>query len=142
MQCRSVARFLTGAPLFEEHSGRVAERPPRPRSRTHCRSPTDNGAKAFSTCPYQVVQGLQMQSLVYSCLEIASSRLFHFNQFKQRCKISLAKSAAALALDHLEKHRRTVLHRLRENLQQVTLLVAVDKYAQRFQLVNRFFQRS
>ena len=64
------------------------------------------------------------------------SRLLHLDRFKQRLEISFAESAAALALNNFEEYRRPILHRLRENLQQIAFLVAVHKYAERSQLAR------
>src|SRR6266446_7371211 len=67
-------------------------------------------------------------------LQIPSSRLLHFDRFKQRFEIPFSKSAAALALDDFKEHGRPIFHRLRENLEQVAFLVAVHKYTERPQL--------
>src|ERR1700674_695766 len=82
------------------------------------------------------------RSRVSHRLQIPSSRLLHFDRFKERFEIPFAKSAAALALDDFEKHGRPIFHRLRKNLQEVPFLVAVHKYTERAQLCQRFLHGS
>src|SRR5260370_42106286 len=141
MPCRSVAPRTTHAQCAEENSARAAIRLPPPRSRIRCRIPTGN-ATTSSPASSSSRSRLSRESLFrWTCLQIPSSRLLHFNRFKQRFEIPFSKSAAALALDHFEEHGRPILHRLRENLQQVAFLVAVHKYTERAQLVERFLHR-
>src|SRR5216684_7222628 len=141
MPGRSVAPRTTHAQCSEENSARAAIRLPPPRSRIRCRIPTGN-----ATTPSQASSSSRSRLsgssfFRWTCLQIPSSRLLHFNRFKQRFEIPFSKSAAALALDHFEKHGRWIFHRLRENLQQVAFLVAVHKYTQRAQFVERFLDR-
>src|SRR5213083_1589201 len=51
-------------------------------------------------------------------LEIASERLLALDRLEERLEVAVAEAAGAVALDHLEKHGRTVLGSLREDLQQ------------------------
>src|SRR5205823_13864639 len=68
-------------------------------------------------------------------LEIAAECLLALDRLEERFEVSLAEAARPVALDHLEKERRPVLRRLREDLQQVAVLVAVDEDLEPLQLV-------
>src|SRR5208337_4111684 len=132
MPCRSVAPHIIHAPLSGENSALAAIHLPPPRWRTRCRIPTGSATRS----------SLASSLLRWACLQIPSPRLLHFDRFKQRLEISFAKSAAALALDDFEEHGRSILYRLRENLQQVAFFVAVYQYTQRAQLRQRFLHWS
>src|ERR1700686_1728755 len=141
MPCRSVAPHTTHAQLSAENSAPAAIRLPPPRSRTRCRIPTGN-ATTSSLASWSLRSRLSRYSFFrWTCLQIPSSRLLHFDRFKQRFEIPFSKSAAALALDDFEEHGRPIFHRLRENLQQVAFLVAVHKYTERPQLCQRLLHR-
>ena len=60
-------------------------------------------------------------------LEVAAERLLALDRLEQGLEVALAERARAVALDHLEEERRPVLRRLREDLEQVAVLVAVDE---------------
>src|SRR2546423_15709614 len=62
-------------------------------------------------------------------LQVAAEILFALQRFEQRLEISGAEALRALSLDDFVEERRTVLHRLRENLQQVAFLVPVNQDA-------------
>src|ERR1700732_5064902 len=141
MPCPPGSPRTTHAQCSEENSARAAIHRPPPRSRIRCRIPTGNRTTP-SQAPWPLCSRLLRSSFFRStCLQIPSSRLLHFNRFKQRFEIPFAKSAAALALDHFEEHGRPIFHRLRENLQEVAFLVAVHKYTERAQLCQRFLHR-
>src|SRR6476620_12009032 len=59
--------------------------------------------------------------------EIAAEGLLAFDRLEERLEVPLAEPACAVALDHLEEERRPVLRGLREDLQQVPILVAVGQ---------------
>src|SRR6202795_192960 len=141
MPSRSVAPHTTHAPLSEENSARAAALLPPPRSRTRCRSPIDNATTSSLASSPLRSRLLRYSFFRWTCLQIPSSRLLHFDRFKQRLEIPFAKSTAALALDHFEEHGRPIFHRLRKNLQEVAFLVAVHQYTQRAPLVQRFLHR-
>src|SRR5262245_9869478 len=61
-------------------------------------------------------------------------RLLALDGLEQRLEVALAEASRAVPLDDLEEQRRPVLHRLGEDLQQVTLFVAIDQDAQLGQL--------
>ena len=54
-------------------------------------------------------------------------RLLALDRLEQRLEVALAEGRRAVPLDHLEEDRRPVLRRLREDLEQVAVLVAVDE---------------
>src|SRR4051812_4702175 len=63
-------------------------------------------------------------------LEIAAERLLALDRLEQRLEVALAESARPVAFNHFEEERGPVLRRLREDLEQVTVLVAVGEDAQ------------
>src|SRR5262249_33625052 len=62
-----------------------------------------------------------------AALEVAAAALLPLDRLEQRLAVALAEALRAVPLDQLEKHRRPVLHRLGEHLQQVTILVPVGE---------------
>ena len=60
-------------------------------------------------------------------LEVAAQRLLALDRLEQRLEVAVAEAACAVALDHLEEQRRPVLRGLREDLQQVAVVVAVGE---------------
>ena len=62
--------------------------------------------------------------------EGATQGLLAFDGFEKRLEVALAEALGALALDDFEEHGRPVHHRLREDLQQVALVVPVDQDAE------------
>src|SRR5690349_22571492 len=62
-------------------------------------------------------------------LEVAALGLLALDRLEQRLEVAVAEAARAVALDDLEEDRRPVADRLREDLQQVALVVAVDEDA-------------
>src|SRR5437899_3323750 len=60
-------------------------------------------------------------------LKISAEGLLALDRLEQRLEIALAEAARAMAFDHLEEERRPVLRGLREDLQQVSLLVAIGE---------------
>ena len=63
-------------------------------------------------------------------LQIASRRLLAFDGFEQRFEIAFAEALRAFALNDLEKECRAIFHRLGENLQQITFIIAIDENAE------------
>src|SRR5580765_8009788 len=70
--------------------------------------------------------------------EIAAEGLLALDRLEERLEVPLAEPACAVALDHLEEESRPVLRGLREDLQQVPILVPVDEDAQATQVVPVF----
>src|SRR5437763_12004143 len=70
-------------------------------------------------------------------LEVSAQRLLALDGLEERLEVPVAKAAGAVALDHLEEERRPVLCRLREDLEQVAVVVAVGKDAQPRQIIVR-----
>src|SRR5207237_1288876 len=66
-------------------------------------------------------------------LQVASAFLLFLKCFEERLEISFPKTLGAFALDDFEKQRRPVLYRLREYLEQITFVVAIDQYPETFQ---------
>src|SRR5690348_2743135 len=62
-------------------------------------------------------------------LQVAALGLLALDRLEQRLEVAVAEAARAVALDDLEEHRGAVADRLREDLQQVALVVAVDQDA-------------
>jgi hypothetical protein len=53
--------------------------------------------------------------------------LFALNRLEQRFKIASAKSIVILSLYDLDEERGSVLNRSREDLQQITIVIVIDK---------------
>jgi putative peptidoglycan lipid II flippase len=70
-------------------------------------------------------------------LQVAAPGLLPLDRLEQCFEVPLAEALRPVPLDQLEEHRRAVLHRLGEDLQQVPVLVAVGQDAQLVQLVQR-----
>src|SRR6202022_1906695 len=62
-------------------------------------------------------------------LEISAEVLFALESLKQGLEVSGTEALRALPLNYLVEERRPVFHRLREYLEQVSLLVAIDENA-------------
>src|SRR5690349_5510825 len=62
-------------------------------------------------------------------LEVAALGLLALDGLEQGLEVAVAEAARAVALDDLEEQRGAVAGRLREDLQQVALVVAVDEDA-------------
>src|SRR5262245_38097840 len=71
-------------------------------------------------------------------LKRSSSRLFAFDGLKEGLEIPLAEAARPPALNDLEEESRSILDRLGEDLEQVTLVVAVDQNPQLSELAQVF----
>jgi len=68
--------------------------------------------------------------------KVAAPLLLALDRLEERLEVALAEAERAVPLDELEEHGRPVADRLGEDLQQVAVLVAVDKYAALAQLVD------
>src|ERR671933_693016 len=62
-------------------------------------------------------------------LQVAALGLLALDRLEQRLEVAVAEAARAVALDDLEEDRRAVADRLREDLEEVALVVAVDQDA-------------
>src|SRR5215203_2618424 len=60
-------------------------------------------------------------------LQVAAALLLALDRLELGLEIALAKAAGTVAFNDLEEDRRPVADRLREDLQQVALVVAVDQ---------------
>src|SRR6266853_3926404 len=70
--------------------------------------------------------------------QIASRRLLALDGFEERFEIAFAETLSAFALNDLEKERWAIFHRLCEDLQQITFIIAIDENTQLFQCVQFF----
>src|SRR3954471_8175743 len=69
--------------------------------------------------------------------EVAAQGLLALDRLEQGLEVALAERARAVPLDHLEEERRPVLRRLREDLEEVALVVAVGEDPEPPQVVVR-----
>src|SRR5438067_10145946 len=67
-------------------------------------------------------------------LEVSAKGLLALDRFEEGLEVPVAEAARAVALDHLEEERRPVLRRLREDLQQIAVVVTVGEDAQPLQV--------
>src|SRR4029078_9435500 len=63
----------------------------------------------------------------YSGLEVAAERLLALDRLEEGLEGAAAEAARAMALDHLEEDGRPVLRGLREDLEEVPVVVAVGE---------------
>src|SRR6266571_2290921 len=68
-------------------------------------------------------------------LQVAAEGLLALDRLEQRLEVAFAEAARPVALDHLEEERWPVLVRLREDLQEVAVLVAVRQDPQPAQVL-------
>src|SRR5205809_2076727 len=59
--------------------------------------------------------------------EIAAEGLLALDRLEERLEVPLPETACAVALDHLEEERRAILRGLREDLEEVAVLVSVGE---------------
>ena len=79
--------------------------------------------------------------VIVSVLEVAAERLLALDRLEERLEVAVAEAARAVALDHLEEQRRPVLGGLREDLQQVAVVVAIGEDAQPAKVVPALVDR-
>src|SRR5690606_15690048 len=72
-----------------------------------------------------------------SLSQIAAQFLLPLDRLEQRAEVALAEALGTLTLDDLVENSGAVLHRLREDLQQVTVGIAINQDAELRQLLNR-----
>src|SRR5205823_9124727 len=94
--------------------------------RTGRRTPADEASARQNRPRGPRGSGPQSASVVYA-LEVAAQGLFALDRLEQRLEVALAEGRRPVALDHLEEDRRPVLRRLREDLEQVPVLVTVGQ---------------
>src|ERR687892_202296 len=70
-------------------------------------------------------------------LQVSSPILFALDRLEEGLEVALAEAAGAVALDDLEEHRRAVADRLGEDLQKVSLVVAIDQDAEPREVLQR-----
>src|SRR2546423_1108447 len=69
-----------------------------------------------------------------SASEVPAPRLLALDRLEQCLEVALAEAASAVPLDDLEEDRRTITNQLGKDLQQIPLVVAVDKDAEPAQI--------
>src|SRR4051794_20461943 len=69
--------------------------------------------------------------------QVPAKFLLALDRLEQRLEVSLAEAQRPVPLDELEEHGGPVADRLREDLQQVAVLVAVDEDAALLQVLDR-----
>src|SRR5258708_10754235 len=81
-------------------------------------------------------------SLRMTALEVSSQRLLSLDRFKERLEIPLSETLRAFALNDLVKERRPILHRFAEDLEEVSVRIAVHEDAELRQLLDRLVDRA
>src|SRR5438552_582829 len=91
----------------------------------------------FAACGVDAAElrGLWFARVLVFGLEIAAEGLLALDRFEQGLEVPLAEAPCAVALDHLEEERRAILRGLREDLEEVAVLVAVGEDAQPAEVV-------
>src|SRR5690349_23283443 len=69
-------------------------------------------------------------------LEVPAQLLLALDRLEQSLEVTVAEPAGAVALDHLEEDGGTVAGRLREDLQQIALVVAVHEDAEALEILH------
>src|SRR4051794_37274821 len=87
---------------------------------------------------HPVCVSLYRRGDAWSALQVPATLLLALDRLEQGLEVALAEAERAVPLDQLEEHRRAVLHRLGEDLEQVAVLVAVDQDAQFAQRLDRY----
>ena len=64
---------------------------------------------------------------MWNSLEISSQRLLPLDGFKQGFEIPLAKKPRSLALNDFVEYSRPILNGLSEDLQEIALIIPIDK---------------
>src|SRR5688500_12139062 len=70
-------------------------------------------------------------------LEIPPKFLFFLDRLEERLEVALPEALRAFALNDLVEERRPVFNRLREDLQQIPVGIAVDENAERLERFER-----
>src|SRR2546421_4463322 len=69
-------------------------------------------------------------------LQISSQFLLVLQRLEKGLEVPFAKAAGTFAFDHFKEDRRSIDNRLGEDLQQVALIVVIDKDPQFRQLLD------
>src|SRR5689334_7463785 len=75
-------------------------------------------------------------------LQVPATFLLPLDGLEERLEVALAEAERAMPLDQLEEHRRPVLDRLGEDLQQVPVFVAVDQDLPGLEFLDRHADRA
>src|SRR5438309_11181363 len=74
--------------------------------------------------------------------ECTAPALLQLDRFEEGLEVPLAEAPGPVALDDLEEEGRAVLDRLREDLQEVALLITIDEDAQVGELAQVLIDRA
>ena len=88
--------------------------------------------------PRDLSESLIIRHDRFLLLQIASRVLLFLQRLEERFEIAFAETLRAFALDDFEKERRPIFHRLGEDLQQITFVIAIDQNAESLQRLEVF----
>src|SRR5262249_57635527 len=71
-----------------------------------------------------------------TCLQVAAQLLVPLDRLEECLEVAVPEAARPVALDDLEEQRRAVAEGLREDLQEIALVVAVGQDAELPQVVG------
>src|ERR1051326_451088 len=95
---------------------------------------TDEMSQRFIETPLLLTEVLAAQQgakrAFTELLQVPAQGLLALDRLEERLEIAVAEAPRAVAFDHLEEERRPVLRRLREDLQQVAVVVAIGEDAE------------
>ena len=69
-------------------------------------------------------------------LQISSRSLIQFNALEKSFEVSSPETLMVFSLDYLEKDSWPILHRLREDLQKVPVVIIINQNLQLLQLIQ------
>ena len=72
-------------------------------------------------------------------LQISSRSLIQFNTLEQSFEVAGSEALMVVSLDHLEKDSWPVLHGLREDLQEIAIVIVINQNLQFLQLCQVLF---
>src|SRR5262249_51290826 len=120
-----------------------------PRPRIHSmtppspRIPASSSARSGSTARNSATSSAYSVSRTGQVCSMSPSQrpatgLFALDRLEKRLEVALAEAARAVPLDDFEEQCRSIFHRLGENLQHVSFVVAIDQDAQLGQVAQVF----
>ena len=69
-------------------------------------------------------------------LQISSRSLIQFNALEKSFEVSSPETLMVFSLDYLKEDSRSILHRLREDLQKVPVVIIINQNLQFLQLIQ------
>ena len=82
---------------------------------------------------------IEFTLILKSYLEVSSLSLFNFNGFKESLEIASSKSLMVVSLNDFNENCGTILNRLAEDLQQISVVIVVNQNFQFLQNVQVLF---